>query len=96
MYWLERAGRVRVPEERYLSDVGDAFYVARYLRAWTLEMHWRGHLERTYGEDWFNRPEAGEFIISQWRLGQRRRWQQNPDDFTPRKCVLHQAKGRCE
>lgn len=71
VYWLERAGRVRVPEERYLSDVDDAFYVAQYLRAWILEMHWRRHLERTFGEDWYNRPEAGEFIVGQWRLGQR-------------------------
>lgn len=80
VYWLERAGRVRVPEERYLSDVDDAFYVAQYLRAWILEMHWRGHLERTYGEDWYNRPEAGEFIISQWRLGQR----DNADELAAR------------
>ncbi len=69
--WLQHAGRVQVPPERYLSDVDDAFYVAQYLRAWILEMHWRRHLERTYGEDWYNHKGAGEFLMSQWRLGQR-------------------------
>jgi hypothetical protein len=70
-YWLERSGRTQVPHERYLSDVDDAFYVAQYLRAWMLERQWRTHLERTYGPDWYNHPGAGEFIIAQWRLGQR-------------------------
>jgi hypothetical protein len=69
--WLKRAGHIRVPPERYLSDVDDAFYVAQYLRAWMLEIQWRNHLERTYGPDWYNHRRAGEFIISQWRLGQR-------------------------
>ena len=69
--WLERGGRVTVPPERYLSDVDDAFYVAQYIRAWILEMQWRRHLERTFGEDWYNRRDAGEFLIGLWRIGQR-------------------------
>lgn len=69
--WLERAGRVQVPQERYLSDVDDAFYAAQYLRAWILEMQWRRHLEHNYGPAWYQHREAGELLISLWRIGQR-------------------------
>jgi hypothetical protein len=71
VYWLQRAGRVRIARARFLEDVDDAFYAAQYLRAWTFEMQLRDHLQRNHGEDWYNRNGAGDFLKELWCIGQR-------------------------
>jgi hypothetical protein len=55
----------------YLSDVDDGYYVANYLRAWAFEVQLRRHLRNRFGAEWFRRPEAGTFLRSAWREGQR-------------------------
>jgi hypothetical protein len=70
---LGDAVNVAWPETTYLSDVDDAFYAASYLRAWALETYWRRHLREQFGERWFEQREAGDFLRSLWREGQRLR-----------------------
>ncbi|MGN6188856.1 MAG: hypothetical protein ACTHOE_08155 [Conexibacter sp.] len=68
---LGHAARVRWPRETYLADLDPGFYVAAYLRAWALETHLRAHLRERFGEQWFERREAGEELRALWRDGQR-------------------------
>lgn len=68
---LEQHLGVRIAPERYLDDVDDAFYVAQYLRAWIFEMQLRVYLEDQFGVEWFDSPQAGEFLTSLWQQGQR-------------------------
>ena len=70
--WGGRPGSAG-PRRRWLDDVDGGFYVASYLRAWALEARWRAHLRERFGERWFNRPEAGEWLTGLWRQGQRLR-----------------------
>jgi hypothetical protein len=65
------AVRVAWPEASWLADVDEGFYVACYLRAWALETHWRRALRERFGTTWFASPEAGEWLRSLWRGGQR-------------------------
>jgi hypothetical protein len=61
---------VEWPRETWLSDVDGGFYVACYLRAWAIESRWRASLRDRFGERWFARPEAGQWLRSLWRQGQ--------------------------
>jgi hypothetical protein len=60
------------PRETWLSDVDPSFYVACYLRAWALEVDWRGALVGRFGDAWFENREAGEWLRGLWAQGQRR------------------------
>lgn len=62
---------VRYFPEEYLADVDDAFYAARYLRAWTFEAQLRAYLRKEYDEEWFRAPKAGRFLRDLWREGQK-------------------------
>jgi hypothetical protein len=64
------------PPQNYLNDMDPGYYSADYLRAWITEAMLRRNLEETYGEDWFARPEAGEFLRGLWATGER---QENED-----------------
>jgi hypothetical protein len=61
------------PDTTYLTDVDPGFYVAAYLRAWALETHLRAALRERFGPAWFDEAEAGDFLRSLWREGQRLR-----------------------
>jgi hypothetical protein len=63
--------RVPWPQASWLADVDEGFYVACYLRAWALETHWRRALRERFGPTWFASPQAGEWLRSLWREGQR-------------------------
>lgn len=69
---LGSAIRVEWPEAPWLSDVDGGFYVACYLRAWALEMHWWAALRERFGERWYREPEAGAWLRKLWSQGQRR------------------------
>lgn len=62
---------VRYAPEDYLFDLDDAFYCARYLRAWILEAQLRRHLEEGWGPEWFGDSRAGQRLRELWALGQR-------------------------
>jgi hypothetical protein len=64
--------RVEWTPQSWLADVDGGFYVACYLRAWALDAHWRRALRSRFGESWFERRDAGEWLIELWRQGQRR------------------------
>ncbi len=66
----ERIG-VPWPREIWLADVDSGFYVACYLRAWALEVEWRGELMERFGDRWSERAEAGAWLRSLWAEGQR-------------------------
>jgi hypothetical protein len=68
---LSGATRVPWPRENWVSDVDPGFYVACYLRAWALEAQWRRWLRDRFGERWFERREAGEWLRELWAQGQR-------------------------
>jgi hypothetical protein len=68
---LTAATGVRYAPEEYLFDVDDAYYCARYLRAWILDSQLRLMLRERYGNAWFARPEAGAKLIDLWSHGQR-------------------------
>jgi hypothetical protein len=70
---LGAATRVPWPQASWLSDVDSGFYAACYLRAWALEAIWRRALIERFGERWFERREAGEWLRALWREGQRLR-----------------------
>jgi len=61
---------VRCSAEDYLFDVDDTFYCARYLRAWMLEAQIRRHLQRAFGERWFESTRAGAQLRTLWSWGQ--------------------------
>ena len=67
---LSDAMTVETPGATYLSDVDDAFYCACYLRAWVLEVHLRSTLASEFGERWFARADAGDYLKGLWRFGQ--------------------------
>ncbi|MFL5906570.1 MAG: hypothetical protein ACJ75Z_03100 [Solirubrobacterales bacterium] len=62
---------VRWPQETWLSDVDGGFYAACYLRAWAIEVEWRSELRSRFGESWFERADAGEWLRGLWSQGQR-------------------------
>ena len=68
---LSDATRVAWPRENWVSDVDPGFYVVCYLRAWALEAIWRRSLRERFGERWFERREAGEWLRDLWAQGQR-------------------------
>jgi len=68
---LSRALRIRWPRASWLADVDGGFYAACYLRAWALATRWRAALRERFGPSWFASPEAGEWLRSLWRHGQR-------------------------
>jgi hypothetical protein len=68
---LSEATRVVWPREHWVSDVDAGFYVVCYLRAWALEAMWRQSLRERFGETWFGRAEAGEWLRDLWAQGQR-------------------------
>ncbi|MHB8515016.1 MAG: gluzincin family metallopeptidase [Dehalococcoidia bacterium] len=68
---LTAATGVRYAPEDYLFDVDDAFYCARYLRAWIFDAQLRGMLCERFGADWFGEPAAGAKLIDLWSHGQR-------------------------
>jgi len=54
---------------RYLVDIDDFFYSADYLRAWMLEAMLEARLAQKFGEDWFTKVEAGDFLRGLWQAG---------------------------
>jgi hypothetical protein len=62
---LSRAVRVPWPRASWLADA------ACYLRAWVLETRWRAALRERFGAGWFASRDAGEWLRSLWRQGQR-------------------------
>jgi hypothetical protein len=68
---LTEAIRVPWPRASWLADVDGGFYAACYLRAWTLETRWRVALRQRFGQHWFTSSEAGEWLRTLWRHGQR-------------------------
>jgi hypothetical protein len=62
---------VEWPRETWLADVDGGFYVACYLRAWALEVEWRGELSERFGAAWFSSADAGMWLRGIWAEGQR-------------------------
>ncbi|MDH4179167.1 MAG: hypothetical protein OEV33_01550 [Armatimonadota bacterium] len=67
---LGEAIGVRIPPGRYLADVDDGFYCARYLRGWMFEVQLRRRLVERFGKRWFASRDAGDFLKDLWELGQ--------------------------
>lgn len=68
---LTGATRVAWPRENWVADVDPGFYVVCYLRAWALEAMWRRSLRERFGDTWFARREAGQWLRELWSQGQR-------------------------
>ena len=68
---LRAATGIRYRPDGYLADMDGGFYSADYLRAWVRTAQLRTHLRETIGEDWWERPEAGDFLRGLFREGTR-------------------------
>jgi hypothetical protein len=44
-------------------------YTAEYLEAWFFESQLKRYLKDKYGEDWFVKKEARDFLIKIWNQG---------------------------
>ncbi len=68
---LSAATGLRYPAEDALLDLDDAFYAARYLRAWQLEALLAAALRERFDVDWFRNPRAGPRLLELFSHGQR-------------------------
>jgi hypothetical protein len=68
---LTAATGVRYAPEDYLADLDDAYYAARYLRAWIFDAQVRAMLRERFGDAWFAQPAAGAKLAELWGHGQR-------------------------
>ncbi len=68
---LTAATGIRYRAAGYLSDLDGGFYSADYLRAWIRAAQVRERLRLDVGEDWWRRPETGEFLRALFREGTR-------------------------
>ena len=53
----------------YLNDIDPGMYTAEYLEAWFFESQLKRYLKDKYGEDWFVKKEARDFLIKIWNQG---------------------------
>jgi hypothetical protein len=69
--WMERiTGFIYEPEAAFI-DLDEDFYSADYIRAWIGEAWLRSYLKKKFGNEWFKRREAGEFLVTLWKKGER-------------------------
>jgi hypothetical protein len=59
---LRVATGVRYRADNYVADLDEGFYSADYLRAWIRTAQLRAYLREEIGEDWWERPQTGEFL----------------------------------
>lgn len=71
VHWMKRALGIPPSSNHYLHDIENAFHSAHYLRAWTLETDLGRLLTSRFGERWYTRPAAGDFLKGLWSHGQR-------------------------
>jgi hypothetical protein len=60
---------VQTPDAKYLADVDDGLYAAKYLRAWLLEASISTALADQFGPTWWRTAEAGDLLRGMWRDG---------------------------
>ena len=68
---LRAAIGIRYRADGFLADMDDGFYSADYLRAWIRTAQLRTYLRDTLGDEWWQRPETGEFLREMFREGTR-------------------------
>lgn len=68
---LESVLKFKHPKNHYLTDLDDGFYASQYLRAWLFEAQLRLELEEKFGDDWFLKKAAGDYLKSLWAEGQK-------------------------
>lgn len=68
---LTAASGFRYDPEDALLDFDDAFYAARYLRAWQMEALLADWLQQRFDEDWFRNPRTGPALLALLERGQR-------------------------
>ncbi len=66
---LTDATGVHHNRERYFLDIDWGFYSVDYSQAWEVEAALREFLKGEFGEDWFFKPEAYEYLKGLWSLG---------------------------
>jgi hypothetical protein len=52
-------------------NVDEGYYTADYVRAWFYEAQLRRHLQKTFGEDWWNHKDAGAKLKEIWSSGRK-------------------------
>jgi hypothetical protein len=68
---LLAATGVRYRADNYLDDLDEGFYSADYLRAWIRTAQVRAYLRAEVGDDWWARPETGDFLRTLFLQGTR-------------------------
>ncbi|MGC8660378.1 MAG: hypothetical protein ACP5U1_15035 [Desulfomonilaceae bacterium] len=60
--WLNRATGFNYEPDSYLIDMDQDFYSAEYVWAWAGADLIQSHLYSEFGNEWFQNPEAGNFL----------------------------------
>ena len=68
---LRAATGIRYRADNYVADLDEGFYSADYLRAWIRTAQLRAYLRAEVGEDWWERPQTGEFLRALFLQGTR-------------------------
>jgi hypothetical protein len=79
---LTDATGLQWPPHTWLTDLDPLLYCASYLRAWALEARLRATLRERFGPAWFEQRDAGAWLKSLWREGQRL----DADELAARAC----------
>ena len=56
--------------ERYLDDTDAGFYSADYLRAWIANAQFKDYIIKRFGQNWFTKKKAGDFLKDLWFQGE--------------------------
>ncbi len=70
---LQSALKFQHPKSHYLMDLDDGFYTANYLRAWIFEGQVKKVLVERFGDNWFEKRDAGKQLQDWWSTGQKYR-----------------------
>lgn len=62
--------RLSARPQRYLQ-VDEGYYTADYVRAWFFECQLRQFMRDQFQPDWWNSPEAGDFLKRLWHTGRK-------------------------
>ncbi|WP_353893197.1 hypothetical protein PRVXH_002610 [Proteinivorax hydrogeniformans] len=66
---MSDAVKLDVSKNNYLLDLDLGFNTPEYLKSWALENSLRSFLTSNYGENWFEKKEAGKFLQALWKSG---------------------------
>jgi oligoendopeptidase F len=68
---LSKATNMKYFPVSYILDFDSGLYSAEYLKAWIFEPQLRDHLKKEYGDLWFEKEDAGNFLRKMFSSAQK-------------------------